>query len=191
MKKSLFAFVLFGLSILFQNCIMSEKAYYKEKDITSLPQIEGEWKAIENKLNSNLPHILIIKQPSGGYTIISKESGDKPSKADTNKNVTLFAVADSYYFDYLKSNEGDSSKPLHFLQEIKINKDKLELLGISSKDMQKMIYEKKLTLPYTKKEDGTIIFTASTDQLQSFLFFNKKNKNLFEKIGRLQKIKSN
>jgi len=75
MKKSLFAFVLFGLSILFQNCIMSEKAYYKEKDITSLPQIEGEWKAIENKLNSNLPHILIIKQPSGGYTIISKERG--------------------------------------------------------------------------------------------------------------------
>ncbi len=191
MKNVVIAITFFGLSLLFQNCILSEKAYYKEKDIIDLPQVEGEWKAIENKLNSNLPHILITKQHKGKYTIINKESGDKAGKADTNKNVTLFAVDENFYFDYLKINEGDSSQPLHFIQEIKINKDKLELFGISSKDMQKMIYEKKMTLPYIKKEDGTIIFTASTDQLQSFLFFNKKNKNLFEKIGRLQKIKPN
>ena len=191
MKKYFCLTISFFACFIFQCCILSEKAYYHEKDITDLPAVQGEWKAIENKRDSNQHLIIIKKDKIGKYTIIDKElnKANQQIRADTSKNVTLFKINDNYYFDNYKPVSTDSLKPVHFLEEIRLKKDKMDMLVISSKEMQKLIKTKKITLPYIQKEDGTIIFTASTNDLQNYLFLNNKNKNLFEKVGTLIKIK--
>ena len=188
MDKKIFFLFLVLVTVFFQGCILSEHAYYKEKDVTDLPSLVGEWKPIENKRDSNQHYIVIIKERPGKYTVIDKEL-DKASKfvkADTSVHVTLFSLGGNYYLDHFKPFSTDSLKPVHFLQELKINNDKLEIFVISSKEIQKLIHKNKLTLPFIKKEDGTVILTASTAQVQNFI---TNNKNIFEKEGKLIKVK--
>jgi len=189
MKKVPIILAFTFLVIFLSSCLRTLHPIFTIKDIVYEPKLLGTWKS-ENQGTKGFVTITTlaadnsIELPEKISTI--RQKGYLISYQDGDGNATeqyiafLARIGKHLYFDYFpaekKDNKtGDKFFTSHFVKmhtsyRVTISEDgSFELSQLDELHLTKLINEKKIRINHEKDANGSIVITASTDELQQYI----------------------
>lgn len=156
-------FLIIGLVLFFQACIPSLHPLYTEDTIVFEESILGYWSDGPNQ------QWHFQKGTNNNYQLIFTDN-----KKETEYNVHLVKLGDTHFLDfYLAENlPEDYITPLipsHTFAKVIWEEDKLEIYFFDYEWLEKLFKQRKIRLKHEVLEDGTIVLTTPTEELQKFV----------------------
>ena len=189
MKKLSFLLAFTFLVIFLSSCLRTLHPIFTIKDIAYESRLLGTWKTDNQGTNGiaiitnlgaentiELPEkISAIKQK--GY-LVSYQNED--GKATEQYIGFLARIGKHLYFDYYPAEKKDNKTidefftshfvKMHTSYRVQISKDGgFELSQLDESYVTKLINEKKIRINHEKDANGSIVITASTDELQQYI----------------------
>lgn len=165
MRRAILAFAL-ALVLLLTGCVVqSIHGLYTENDLVFDPALIGTWAEKEN------PNLWTLEKNGEKAYTLSYTENQVTAKFETR----LVRLGPYLFLDtYPKDAELKNSvlafhlMPAHLFTRIWIEKDTIRYAALDYEWMKKQLEEKKVTLSH-EIEDGSVILTGSTKELQAFL----------------------
>jgi hypothetical protein len=180
------------LMVALNSCIYSEYAYFTNTDIVEPEGLEGEWEVVERKQDKGEKSVIAVKKEKNkSYTFIITTTNKNGSvEKDTADNLYFFKLDDQLYMDVAETMTDSLGKerPAHMLYKVTDKKDNFSFAALNEKYIREKADKKALDIEY-KEEGENLIIKSPTDKLKDFLRKNAQNPDLFEKAGKLKKIK--
>jgi len=209
MKKVSIILAFTFLVIFFSSCLRTLHPIFTIKDIVYEPKLIGTWKTGNQGTKglviiTNLAADNSIELPEKISTI--RQKGYLISYQDKDGNATeqyiafLARIGKHLYFDYFPAEKKDSKTidefftshfvKMHTSYRVDISKDgDFELSQLDESYVTKLINEKKIRISHEKDANGSIVITASTDELQQYIIkygdepgAYRSEKTVFQKI---------
>lgn len=168
--------ILLILSII-SGCIPSLNSLYTEKDLVFNPALIGTWKD-----GKSMESWKFEKDGENAYQLTFKE-GKKSSTFQSH----LVKLGDYLFMDlYPKPTNSANSLyqmhifPVHTFSRIKISNNQLIIEMLNPAWVKNGLKSNQLSISHSISNDGNILLTASTSELQSFLLKHADSKDAFK-----------
>ena len=194
MKTKLKKIAFYTLAVLLCGCVPSVHPLFTENEQISDANLVGIWSPADSN------DTWIFKPEKKGYEGIYIEN----NKNISNFNVRLGKLGDNMFLDTYpqKTNlaENDFYKAhllcTHSFLRVELSKDSLKLRVMNPDSVDKLLKSDPNIIKYERLEDGKVVLTASTKELQDFMlkYGVDEKYGLFEKAveaGKLCRIKAN
>lgn len=169
------------LTSLFPGCVSSVNPLFTENDLIFNQQLLGDWSDGETKLT-------FTREGENAYILITSNEGDEIGYETHLVKLDHNTFLDIYPSDYLKSSflYEATHFPVHYFWKIEIAQEEIVISTISSEWADSLMNNKPPDIPYVESDDGSILLTGSTEELQKFF---KENENLFTDPVVYRKVK--
>lgn len=162
MLRKILYFVAATICVLFIGCpARSLSPLFDEKDAVFSPTLVGMWKNIKED-----EVLTFLKSGEKSYDVIDRE---KNGDISTYK-VQLGQLRKYWFVDLYSESCKDRYDvlPVHLIWRIWIDNDTLRLASLEGDWLKQMIDTKRLDIPHAL-QDGDVILTASTEELQQLV----------------------
>ena len=182
----------------FAGCIPSLHPLYTADDLVFEPGLVGRWSPVEDSESGEV--WTFTKSDQTGYRLVvdpkEKESEDDTPAGRAEFDAHLLKLGDHMFLDLYPEQprfENDFYMmhlvPAHSFFKLSIEGDILKLVMIDYEWLDKMLKKRKIKLKHERLEDGAIVLTASTKELQKFFRKYAGNKDAFQNPGLMRRIR--
>lgn len=179
-------------AFLFAGCfVQSFHPYYTKTAICTIPGIEGEWTPIDKKSDGKPLRPWVIR----GDRIMTYDENGAPGLL----KVVYFRAGESFFIDTIAETppEGAVNEwwtmhllPLHIVTRVDMSDNGLTLTPIDFDYMGKALEKGEVRLTYIKrKDDDSVLFTASPEEWIEFLKKYGKDKLVFSDKNAVRLVK--
>jgi hypothetical protein len=174
-----------GVIFILTGCIPSLNPLYTEKDLIFKSELLGTWTEAKSKES---------------WTFDKRNEKEyKLTHSMNNNNATfrvhLVKIGESLFFDlYPEDLKSDNYLyqmhlyPVHTFSKIKITNHQLTIEMFDPLWLEEGIETNQINISHIKSSDGTILLTASTEDIQKFIFKYTDSKGVFQEPLTLKKI---
>ena len=182
MKNKLILALAVGIILLMQSCIPSLHPLYTKNQLVFDESILGLWSDGPDQKWE------FVRGDGQNYNLTYTEK-DKSVKY----KVHLILLGDSYFLDfYLNENLDDNFItpliPSHSFAKIVEEEGKLSIYFFDYEWLEKLFKQRKIRLKHEVIDDGTIVLTASTEELQKFVQKYAHEEAAFVEPSRLERV---
>jgi len=180
-KRNLIA--LGAAAVLLAACIPSVNPFYTDKDVIVDSHLVGEWQDTSDTNNSE---IWVFEQSTNkAFDLICTEEGNLGKF-----NAHLFKLKDERFLDLIPakceyaSNQaplvGLSMFPGHLLMRVQLSEPELKIVHFDFQWLAQYLTTNSAAIAH-HSEDGNIVLTANTSDLQNFLLKHLGTNELFQR----------
>ena len=180
--------LLAGAALLLCSCVPSVNPFYNDKDVTFDAQLLGDW---QEKDKPNDPEIWKFeKSGTNAYHLTVWEPKDKHGQFDAH----LFKLKHDFFLDIIPADcnyapdqaglVAASMFPGHLLAHVLQFEPELKLAFFDFDWLEKYLEKNPNALAHHKEDKGMVL-TASTRDLQKFVFKHLGEGELFAKPGEM------
>lgn len=179
MKKIILTSAFFSLLIFLSSCLTTIHPIFTEKDIVFKEELIGNWSLKEDKLRiTPLAKEKGIELPGKIATI--KDKGYLLD-IDGDRSIGFLArIGNHLYFDFYPllsevQQDFDEFFMAHLIRRHSVyrvnlkNKDSFELTMLDAEFLENLIKQNKFRIKHETDSEGSIIITASTEELQQYI----------------------
>lgn len=184
MRRAVLAFALTLVLFLTGCVVQSIHGLYTENDLVFDPALIGTWTEKEN------PNPWTLEKNGEKTYTLSYTENQVTAKFEAHLvRLGPYLFLDTYPTDAELKNSvlAFHLMPSHLFTRIWIEKDTLRYAALDYDWMKKQLEEKKITLP-NEIEDGSVILTASTKELQAFILKYAGDPEAFSKPKILHRV---
>lgn len=177
--------ILFAIGLVFslQSCIPSLHPLYTEDTLVFEEALLGTWTDGPNQIWE------FVKEGDNHYQLTYTEN-EKPVKYE----VHLVQLGDTHFFDFYLDEKQPTEDyaiapliPSHSFAKVTWEKDRMDIAFFDYEWLEKLFQQRKIRLEHEVIDDGTIILTASTEELQKFVQKYAHEEAAFIDPSRLQR----
>lgn len=170
-------FITAALIAMLSGCIPSLNPLYTDKDLIFKSELIGTWTAIKSKETWTFE-----KKSDKKYKLIHSEKNNQATFEAHLVKIGDFLFLDIYPGDFKSDNYLYQAHlyPVHTFSKIKIESDKLTIVMFDPSWLEEGIEKKQIDVEHVKPSGGTILLTASTENLQKFVLQHANNENAFQ-----------
>jgi hypothetical protein len=167
MKTKLKIAAFYFLAFILSGCVPSLHPLFTEKDVVSDVNLVGIWKPADSN------EIWEFKQTGKGYEGIYIDEKNKVGKFA----ICLVKLGDNLFFDIYPGEATLADNDFyrmhlvaaHSFMRVNLKRDSLELRVMNIEGLDKMLKSDSSIIQHERLENGSIVLTASTRQLQEFM----------------------
>ena len=162
------------IACLFSSCIPSIHPLYSDDTLRFEESLIGSWILYDtgSETERDQWNFVPFENKEGYHVSLVKENGE-----ESHFDVHLVKLGDHYYCDFLRVDrdnifnvQGIAPKvPMHSFARIEFKEGGFVLHHFDIEWLQKQFEQKKIRLKHEINENGDIILTASTKELQKFI----------------------
>jgi hypothetical protein len=184
----------------FTGCVPSLHPLYTQDDLVFEPGLVGKWSPMEEGEEGEVWRF--VKAGESGYRLIIEPKEEKKDSQEDRPaqraefDARLLKLGDHMFLDLYPEQpkfENDFYMmhlvPAHSFFKISIEGDILKLVMLDYDWLEKMLEKRKIKLKHERLEDGPIVLTASTKELQKFFKKYADNRDAFQNPGLMRRIK--
>ena len=162
-------------------CISSVNPLFTESELVFDTDLLGDWSDGESQIS-------FTREGENAYILITSDEGD-----EIGYKTHLVKLDNNTYLDIYPSENLKNSFlyeathfPVHYFWKIEIAQEEIVISTISSEWADSLMSNNPPDIPYVESEEGWILLTGSTEELQKFF---KENKNIFTDPVVYRKVK--
>ncbi len=208
MKKIKLLMMLFSVVLCLAGCLTTLHPIFTGKDLIADPRLIGNWEKAKDKTK------VIYRQPNADEVsnlspALQSEAGkiymldEKDEQGDIRSTNYAFMIklGKYYYMDYYPASEKERRSadnffaahyiPMHSIYRIEFkNNNSFNVQRLDAGYLEKLIKNKQIRIKHEVMEDGGILITAPTEELQQYLIkysdvpeaYNNDNNDNYTKI---------
>ncbi|MFA5292286.1 MAG: hypothetical protein WC496_04540 [Phycisphaerae bacterium] len=187
MKTKLQIITFYLLAVVLGGCVPSLHPLFTENERIFDANLVGIWSADSNE-------IWEFKPSGKGYECIYIDKDGKSGRFNTG----LGKLQNNMFLDIfpgeLKLTENDFYKihfvPAHTFMRVNLTKDSLELRVMNPDGLNKLLKSEPNSIKYESPENGSVVLTASTKELQDFMlkYGIDEKYEIFGKVNQADKM---
>ena len=191
--KSLGLVLAIMLLAFFTGCVPSLHPLYTQEDLVFDPGLIGMWSPVEESEHGEV--WTFTKDGETGYRLLIEVKEDSAAER-AEFDVHLLKLGDHMFLDFYPKQPKFNNDfymmhlvPAHSFFKVFIEGDILKLVMLDYEWLEKKLEKRKVKLKHERLEDGPIVLTASTKELQKFFKKYADNKDAFPNPGLMRRIK--
>src|SRR5262245_30726772 len=174
MQNILKIFVVFGIALALTACAPSLHPFFTDEDIVFNETLLGRW------ISDSGENCLFTKSGESNYGLLYMDGGP------TRFEARLIELGGATFLDLSPkplSKEIDlypaNLVPAHTLARVTISKDSIAIAMMNGDWLKQLSDQNELTLAHERLDDGMIVLTAPTRELQAFALIHADSKEAF------------
>ena len=179
-----------ALAALMAGCAPSLHPLYTVKDVVFDRSLVGVW--VSDDGDGHKDTWTLTKSGGNGYSMVSADDGE-PARFEA----TLLRLNGQLYMDILPAEapvDNDLYRSVliraHTFAKISLEDDVLSMALMDPESLKRLTEGKSSILPQAKLEDGGVLITASTKELQEFVSEHSDDGTLFGEMERFQRARA-
>ncbi|UYQ95367.1 hypothetical protein MKQ68_09680 [Chitinophaga horti] len=204
MKKTLVLSSLALLIVCFSGCLTSLHPAFKAGDVFFDQRLLGTWKMPDDKdvLTFSVANASTVEGLPEELRKLSAKGYDVSVKDDDGTSrflVFLFKLGNNTYMDFYPRLTAQQSTldpffmqhhvPSHILFKIKITGAQMDMSQLKAEFLAKLIEKNKLRIAHElQRNNGAILLTASTNELQQYILKYGDVADAFEESGHYKRL---
>lgn len=183
------AVLLFFATFAFSGCegddafwVLSLQPSFTDSDLEFDPELVGTWLSDDSSLKMTFTE---GEKRAYKLLVVESDSGDQKSG---EFEAHLVRLGSDWFLDLFPTGQVPSSEftqmhllRAHSIARVELRQDSIQLSFLSGAWLKKQLKQKIVDLPYQETQ-GTILLTATTEDVQSFLYFHADDGTFFDEV---------
>ena len=187
MKKIKVSVILFAIVLCLAGCLTTLHPIFTEKDLITDPRLVGHWEKAKDKTkviyrqpNANEVNNLSPALQSEAGKIYMLDEKDEQGNIRSTNYAFMIKLGKYYYMDYYPASEKERQSadnffaahyiPMHSIYRIEFeNNNSFNVQRLDAGYLEKLIKNKQIRIRHEVMEDGGVLITAPTEELQQYL----------------------